>query len=171
MQFVLESVLNLTLHILGDVASVSDVSDACQRDRDHELVTEGWQILLKTSDNEGVGVGGEFSVKCLIELKGEFGVMIWAEVGAVFSALDLVAVYKVQVSGEHGKPLLLEVGRAILALLDNFPHHLQLLFPGPMSTIKQNYSLNQVLDRNRCPSHFSCRFLCLFLQRNWCFGK
>ena len=58
MQFVLESVLNLGLHILGDVASVSDVSDACQRDRDHVLVTEGWQILLKTSDNEGVGVRG-----------------------------------------------------------------------------------------------------------------
>ena len=57
MEFILQSMFDLVLQILGYIIPMRDISDSRQRHTDHELVRERGQTTLDTTHHETVGWG------------------------------------------------------------------------------------------------------------------
>ncbi len=97
MQFVLQSVLDLILEILGDVITVGNISNTGQRHSLHELICKGGQICLDTPDDKTVSLSLELRVKLLVQFVGNASVMVGSKM-TLFTAMDMSRTDKVQES-------------------------------------------------------------------------
>ncbi len=107
---------------------MSDVAYSGEWDRYSKGIGEGGQVLLQTSYYKGVGICHEFMIQGLVHLIGNLCVVVRSEVGAVFSAFDLMTVYKVQVGSQESEAITLEALAALISL-NHGSSYLQLLFP------------------------------------------
>lgn len=85
-QLVLQRVLDLILEVFGDVVAMSNVPDSCQGHSLHELVCKRGKVCLDTPHNEAILFCLQLVVELLVEVIGDSGVMIRAEVPLLSTA-------------------------------------------------------------------------------------
>ena len=125
---------DFAFEVAWNVIPVSDVSDPCERYCCGELVSETGKIGLDTADYEAVHIVCQRQVECLIDVICDIGMMIWAEMGAVFSARDLSRAYEVEIGRKCGKALHLEA-LSIFVLVYELRYDFQFLLPSASFTV------------------------------------